>query len=47
MDIHFLIRALGRCQTYTPVSLENEGLYACESLWWVGTPSYWAIGLLV
>ena len=30
--VRFLIRALGRCQTNTQVSLENEGLYVCESL---------------
>ena len=30
--VFFLIRALGGCQTYTLVSLENEGLYVCESL---------------
>ena len=26
------IRVLGECQEYIQVSLENEGLYACESL---------------
>ena len=30
--VFFLIRALGGCQAYTLVSLENEGLYVCESL---------------
>ena len=36
--VFFLIRALGGCQAYTLVSLENEGLYVCESLQWFGTP---------
>ena len=36
--LYFLIRALGKCQTYSLVSLENEGLYVCESLQWVDTP---------
>ena len=30
--IHFLIRTLGGCQTYNIISLENERLYACETL---------------
>ena len=30
--------ALGRCQTYAQVSLENEGLYVCEYLLSIGTP---------
>ena len=30
--VHFMIRALGECQIYDQVSLENEGLHVCESL---------------
>ena len=47
--VHFLIRALGECQTYTQVSLENEELYVYESSQWVGTPFVlrnWSFGLM-
>ena len=40
---------MGECQTYTLVSLENEGLYVCEFLRWVGTPfilENWTLSLL-
>ena len=47
MLVHFLIRALSEYQTYTHVFLENDRLYVCKSLRWVGTPFVLRIGLLV